>query len=287
MAEAFPGGPRTVADVLGLSTAYLAAKGSPTARLDAELLLGEVLGLERLGLYLHHDRPLVPDELDALRPLIRRRGEGEPIAYILGRAGFRGLELAVDGRVLIPRPETEGLVEVGLALLPSGGAVLDLGTGSGAVAIAVARERADAIVTAVDVSADAIALATANAAACGVTVAFHVGDLVAPVAEARFAVVLANLPYIADGDPQVEPGVARYEPHGALYAGPDGLDLIRRAVPACRAVLEPGGALVLEIGERQGPAVAALLREGGFVAIETHRDLAGKERVVLGRVDAG
>jgi len=286
MAEAFPGGPRTVADVLGLSTAYLAAKGSPTARLDAELLLGEVLGLERLGLYLHHDRPLVPAELDALRPLIRRRGEGEPVAYILGRAGFRGVELAVDARVLIPRPETEGLVELGLALLPPGGALLDLGTGSGAVAIAVARERPDATVTAVDVSADAVALATANAAACDVTVAFHVGDLVDPVADARFAVVLANLPYIAEGDPRVEAGVARYEPAGALYGGRDGLELIRRAVPACAAILDPGGVLALEIGEEQGPAVATLLREAGYVAIETHRDLAGKERVVLGRLDA-
>jgi release factor glutamine methyltransferase len=286
MAEAFPGGPRTVADVLGLSSAYLAAKDLPTARLDSELLLGEVLGLGRLDLYLHHDRPLVPDELDALRPLLRRRGEGEPIAYILGRVGFRGLELAVDQRVLIPRPETEGLVELGLALLPRGGSLLDVGTGSGAVAIAVARERPDADVVAVDASADAIALARSNAAACGATVEFHVGDLVAPVAERRFAVVLANLPYIAEGDPRVEDQVVRYEPHLAIYSGPDGLLLIRRAISECRALLDAGGALALEVGEGQATEVEELFRSGGSVAIEKHRDLAGIERVVLARLDA-
>jgi release factor glutamine methyltransferase len=267
MAEAFPGGPKTVADVLGLTSAYLAAKGSPTARLDGELLLGEVLGLSRLELYLHHDRPLTPGELDALRPLVRRRGEGEPVAYILGRAGFRGIELAVDPRVLLPRPETEGLVEIGLALLPRGGSLVDVGTGSGAIAIAAAQERPDATVTAVDLASDALAVAQANAVTCGVDVEFLLGDLLEPVAGRGVDVILANLPYIAEGDPRVEEHVKRYEPKLALYAGSDGLDAIRRLIPASRGVLVPGGALA----------------EAGFGGVERHRDLAGHERIVVGR----
>lgn len=286
MAEAFPGGPKTVADVLGLTSAYLAAKGSDTARLDGELLLGEVLGLSRLELYLHHDRPLTPAELDALRPLVRRRGEGEPVAYILGRAGFRGLELAVDPRVLIPRPETEGLVEVGLGLLPRNGALLDVGTGSGAIAIAAAQERPDALVVAVDASADALVVAAANAAACPVDVEFLQGDLVEPVVGRRFDVILANLPYIAEGDPRVEDHVRRYEPSGALFAGADGLDLIRRLVPAAREIVAPGGALGLEIGAGQADVVTGLFEQSGYDGIERHRDLAGHERIVVGRAPA-
>lgn len=283
MAEAFPGGPKTVADVLGLTSAYLAAKGSPTARLDGELLLGEVLGMSRLELYLHHDRPLTARELDGLRPLVRRRGDGEPVAYILGRAGFRGLDLAVDPRVLIPRPETEGLVEVGLALLPREGALLDVGTGSGAIAIAAAHERPDASVSAVDTSADALAVAADNAAACGVDVEFLLGDLAAPVLGRRFDVVLANLPYIAEGDPRVEDHVRRYEPNQALFAGADGLDQIRRLIPMAREVLGPGGALALEIGADQADAVTALLERAGYLDLARHRDLAGHERIVVGR----
>jgi release factor glutamine methyltransferase len=283
MAEAFPGGPKTVADVLGLTSAYLAAKGSPTARLDGELLLGEVLGLSRLELYLHHDRPLTPGELDALRPLVRRRGEGEPVAYILGRAGFRGIELAVDPRVLLPRPETEGLVEIGLALLPRGGSLVDVGTGSGAIAIAAAQERPDATVTAVDLASDALAVAQANAVTCGVDVEFLLGDLLEPVAGRGVDVILANLPYIAEGDPRVEEHVKRYEPKLALYAGSDGLDAIRRLIPASRGVLVPGGALALEVGVDQSEVVATLLAEAGFGGVERHRDLAGHERIVVGR----
>lgn len=286
MAEAFPGGPKTVADVLGLTSAYLAAKGSPTARLDGELLLGEILGLSRLDLYLHHDRPLTPAELDALRPLVRRRGEGEPVAYILGRAGFRGLDLAVDSRVLIPRPETEGLVEIGLALLPRDGALLDVGTGSGAIAIAAAHERPDAVVVAVEASADALALAEANASACGVEVEFLHGDLVEPAAGRRFDVILANLPYIAEGDPRVEDHVSRYEPNQALFAGADGLDLIRRLIPSAEAGLVAGGALALEIGAGQADAVTALFEQAGYGRVERHRDLAGHERIVVGRAPA-
>lgn len=282
MGEAIPGGMRTVKDVLALSSAYLEAKGIDTARLDAERLIGSVLGLDRLGVYLHHDRPVTPAELDAIRPLLRRRADLEPVAYILGEVGFHRIVLKTDARALMPRPETETLVEVALAALPQGGALLDVGTGSGAIAVAVKHERPDVAVTAVDISDDALALARENAALVGVEVAFGRSDLAADVT-GTFDVVAANLPYIPDGDPRTEPGVIRHEPHLALYGGPDGLDLVRRLVGQVPARLAPGGLLVLEVSDEQGAAVAALLADAGFRDIAFHRDLRGVDRVVAAR----
>ncbi|MFM7551948.1 MAG: peptide chain release factor N(5)-glutamine methyltransferase, partial [Actinomycetota bacterium] len=248
MAEAFPDGIRTVRDVLALSSAYLEAKGSPTARLDAELLVGHALGMPRLDLYLHHDRPLTADELAAIRPLLRRRADLEPVAYIVGEVGFRRLVLQTDARALMPRPETETLVEVALALLPRGGRLVDVGTGAGPIALSVKHERPDADVLAVDVSDAALALARANAERLGLQVAFAVSDLLADL-PGPFDVIAANLPYVPDGDPRTEPGVVRHEPHLALWGGPDGLDLILRLVEQAPARLRPGGAVVLEVSD--------------------------------------
>jgi len=282
MAEAFPDGIRTVRDVLALSSAYLEAKGSPTARLDAELLVGHALGMPRLDLYLHHDRPLTADELAAIRPLLRRRADLEPVAYIVGEVGFRRLTLLTDARALMPRPETETLVEVALALLPRGGRLVDVGTGAGPIALSVRHERPDAAVLAVDASADALDLARANADRLGLEVAFAVSDLLAD-APGPFDVIAANLPYVPDGDPRTEPGVVRHEPHLALWGGPDGLDLIRRLVAQAPERLAPGGAIVLEVSDEQAAAVQALLAEAGFTEVERHRDLAGVERVLSAR----
>jgi release factor glutamine methyltransferase len=275
---------KNVKDVVALSSAYLAAKGIDTARLDAEKLIGSVLGLDRLALYLHHDRPVTPAELDAIRPLLRRRADLEPVAYILGEVGFHRLVLKTDARALMPRSETETLVEVVLANLPKGGTLLDVGTGSGAIAIAVNHERPDVTVTAVDRSTAALSLARENADRIGVAIELLESDLAAAVAGRTFDVVAANLPYIPDGDPRTEAGVVRHEPHLALYAGPDGLDLIRRLVADAPALLNPGGMIVLENSDEQAAAVRGLLEAAGFVDVACHRDLAGVDRVVAGRL---
>jgi release factor glutamine methyltransferase len=276
--------PRTVVDFLGLASAYLAARDFEHARLDAEILLGDVLGLKRLELYLHHDRPLAPAEIDAFREHLRRRGRGEPVAYLVGTCGFRTITLATDARALVPRPETEGLVELAIARLPDGGALLDLGTGSGAIALSVAAERPDAAVTAVDVDAGALALAAENAARLDLEPRLLESDLFAGLpAGDRFDVIAANLPYVPTGDDRVEPGVHAHEPHGALYAGSDGLDVIRRAITGAPARLRPGGWLVLEFGMGQAFAVLGLLGEGGFADVAADRDLAGIDRYGMGR----
>ncbi len=283
MAEAIPGGIRTVKDVVALSSAYLEAKGSPTARLDAELLVGHALGMPRLDLYLHHDRPLTEDELAAIRPLLRRRADLEPVAYIVGETGFRRLTLQTDARALMPRPETETLVEVALALLPRGGRLVDVGTGAGPIALSVKHERPDADVLAVDVSDDALALARANAERLGLDVALARADLLDGV-DGPFAVIAANLPYVPDGDPRTEPGVVRHEPHLALWGGPDGMDLHRRLIAQAPSRLGLRGAIVLEVSDEQAGAVAGLLADAGLVDVERHRDLAGVERVLSARL---
>jgi release factor glutamine methyltransferase len=277
--------PRTVVELLGVASAYLDARGFETPRLDVELLLGHVLGMRRLELYLHHDRPLEPAEVDAFRELLRRRAGGEPVAYLLGSAGFRRLTLKVDARVLVPRPETEVLVELVLARLPERGTLLDVGTGSGAIALAVADERADARVTAVDVSADALALARENRDALGLAdrVELYASDLYAGLPDgARFDVVAANPPYISDGDPRLDPRVRDHEPHVAIFAGADGLDLIRRLVAGACERLVRGGTLAIEVAEGQAPRVRELLEAAGFRDLVVERDLAAIERCVAG-----
>lgn len=272
------GGPAaTIGALLADARAALAAAGCDSPRLDAELLLAETLAVTRARLLLHRDEAVPAQAAARFERLVARRREREPIAYILGRRAFRRLTLMVDSRVLIPRPETELLVEVGLEL-PAGATVLDVGTGSGAVALALADERPDLVVRGSDISADAIAVARANAARLGLDVRFAVADLLG--GEAADA-ILANLPYVRAGA-ALMPEVACHEPAGALFAGDDGLELVRRLIAQAAGA---GGVrlLALEIDPPQADAVVRLARAAGFEGVQVHRDLAGDERVVVGR----
>ncbi|HTU98609.1 MAG TPA: peptide chain release factor N(5)-glutamine methyltransferase [Solirubrobacteraceae bacterium] len=262
-------------DLLAAATGRLAAAGVDTPRLDAEVLLAFVLGVDRARLVIDRSAGLAAEAASRFEALVARREAREPVAYITGRRAFRRIELAVDRRVLIPRPETELLVEVGLEL-GSGARVVDVGTGSGAVALALKDERPDLRVSGADVSFDAVAVARANASSLGLDVRFVVADLMADV----FAdAVLANLPYVADAA-SLPPEIARYEPPGALFAGRDGLDVIRRAVTAVSGPTV--GLLALEIGAEQAEAVSALMWDAGFGAVGVRNDLAGLARVVVG-----
>jgi release factor glutamine methyltransferase len=271
---------QTVGEALREATGRLAAF-SETPRLDAELLLAEALGCGRERLVLDRDRPLDRAHGDRFAALIDRRRSHEPVAYLLGRRGFRHLTLAVDARVLIPRPETELLVEAALAL-PGGASVVDVGTGSGAVALALKQERPDLEVAAADISPDAIEVARANAHRLNLDVSFRVGDLLGGFAQLPDA-VLANLPYVPD-DMVLMDDVAEYEPSGALRGGADGLDPIRRLIGSIgeRPLAVRPSLLALEIGAEQGAAVAGLVRSAGYAPVEVRRDLAGLDRVVVG-----
>jgi release factor glutamine methyltransferase len=279
-----PFGGVSVREALDSAVIAIAAAGSDTPRLDAEVLLAAVLGVQRTALFLDPDREVAGPAVRAFQDAVRRRSAGrEPVAYITGVRGFRYLELAVDARVLVPRPETELLVEIGLQLLPEGARVVDVGTGSGAIALALKSERPDLAVVATDVSGDALAVARANAGRLGLdAVEFLEGDLLAGADARPVDAVLSNPPYVAERDrATLAPEIIRHEPPGALFAGADGLDVIRRLVPAAAAA----GArlLAIELGEGQAPAVTALMREAGFTEVEARRDLAGIERVVVGR----
>lgn len=275
-------GGATVREALDSAVVAISAAGSETPRLDAEVLLAAALGIDRTALFLDPGREVTGPAVRAFQDAVRRRSsQREPVAYITGTRGFRHIELAVDARVLVPRPETELLVEVGAELLGEGACVVDVGTGSGAVALALASERPDLAVHATDVSVDALEVARANAARLGLDrVAFAQGDLLAGLGEVD--AVLSNPPYVAESERALlAPEIARHEPPGALFAGEDGLDVIRRLVPAAAAA----GArlLAIELGAGQAPAVAALMREAGYGDVRARRDLAGIERVVVGR----
>ena len=265
-----------VRDALADATAALAAAECDSPRLDAELLLADALAVERARLVLAAGDEVDPGALERFNELIARRAAREPVAYILGRKAFRQITLAVDRRVLIPRPETELLVEVGLAL-PPGARAVDVGTGSGAIALALKDERPDLLVRGVDVSADALAVARANTRTLRLEVEFVQADLLEGVPRPIDA-VLANLPYV-ESDAALAPEIARYEPGGALFAGPDGLAAVRRLI----GMLEGVRLAALEVGAGQAAAVAALLAQAGFRAVDRLRDLAGHERVVVGR----
>jgi release factor glutamine methyltransferase len=273
-------GPWTIRRVLRWTTAFFKEKGLESARLDAELLIADALGIDRIRIYTDHDRPLHADELASIRERVRRRGRREPVAYILGHRGFHDLDLAVDARVLIPRPETELLVDLALKRLAGREAplVVDVGTGSGAVALALAKARPDARVIATDRSPEALAVAADNATRNGVTnVEFRRGDLLGPVEETA-DLVASNPPYIASAEvDRLMPDVRDFEPRLALDGGPDGLAIIRRLIPAAHARLRPGGALLIEIGHDQGEALRGLL--AGWADVAVHRDLADLDRV--------
>jgi release factor glutamine methyltransferase len=276
----------TVREALGAAIDALRAAGVEDPRLDAELLLGEATGRERAALAADGGAEVPAPAARRFGEMVRRRLRREPVAYILGRKGFRNLDLAVDRRVLIPRPETELLVDLALELRPA--SVLDVGTGSGAIALAVADELAGCEVTATDTSPGALEVARANAERLGLAerVRFFEGTL--PPGES-FDLILANLPYVAEPDwASLQPEVTRWEPREALLAGPDGLDAYRAFIPECAGHLhryaeQMTGALAAEVGVGQASAVAELMRGAGFGEIEVRRDLAGIERVVLGR----
>jgi release factor glutamine methyltransferase len=283
-----PRAPWTILEVLKWTTGRFTERGLPTPRLDAELLAAHALALPRLTLYTQFDRPLSPDELAALRELVRRRQGGEPVAYLTGKKEFWSLDLQVDRRVLIPRPDTETAVEAALALIPAdaqpGWRVADVGTGSGAIALALKKERAQSAVVGTDASAEALAVARANGERLSLSVDWRQGDLLAPlVPDAGFDLVVANLPYVPSGDiPQLQPEV-RAEPLLALDGGADGLDLVRRLLADVTTVLRPGGWLLLELGLGQTAAVAELCRAVGLAEVTALRDLAGTLRVVRAR----
>lgn len=275
---AFTGVP--VRDALAGAVTAIAAGGSDTPRLDAEVLLAHVLGVGREALSLDPDRPVEGPAVRAFQDAVRRRAvEREPVAYITGVKGFRYIDVHVDPRVLVPRPETELLVEAGLEL--AGGArVHDACTGSGAVALALKSERPDLAVGGSDASPAAVAVARENAARLGLDVTFVVGDLLAGVGTVD--AILANPPYVADADrAALAPEILRHEPPAALFGGPDGLDVVRPLVEEAAATA--ARVVALEVGHTQAAAVHELLERAGFRDTHGRCDLAGIERVVVGR----
>ena len=253
---------------------------------EAELLLAHALGRSRTWLLAHGDDEIAADDAASFEALVERRAAGEPVAYLTGSRGFWSLDLAVTPATLVPRPETEWLVELALARIPPDAEVrvADLGTGSGAIALAIAKERPRVRVVATDASNDALDVARGNAKRNGIAnVEFRHGDWFAPLAGETFDLIAGNPPYIALGDPHLGEGDLRFEPALALSSGDDGLDAIRAIVRDAPSHLRAGGWLLLEHGWEQGEAVRALLRDVGFVEIATERDLEGRDRVALGR----
>lgn len=280
--------PWTVARLIKWAAEYLGGKGCSSPRLDGELLLARSLGVRRLDLYLEYHKPLKTDELAAFKELIKRRAGGEPVAYILGRKGFCKLDLAVCPATLIPRPETEHLVEAALERLDrdSTQRVLEMGTGAGGVIISLAQDRPSIAATATDISGPTLDQARANAAECGLAerIEFLEGDLFEPLSDRTFDLILMNPPYIAESEyPALAPEITCYEPALALLAGDDGLDVIRRLVAQGPDHLAPGGWLLFEIGSGQGEAVRELLAQGPYAEIRVLPDLAGLDRVALAR----
>jgi len=270
----------SVRDALDSALIALTAAGCDTPRLDAELLLADAMGVDRAAIVSDPGRELAPEQARRFQTYAMRRAQREPVAYILGTKGFRTIDLLVDARVLIPRPETEHLVEAALDL-PQGARVADVGTGSGAVALALKAERRDLEVLATDASPDALAVARANAERLGLDVELLEGDLLAPVGGPLDA-VLSNPPYIADADRgTLAPDITHHEPEVALYGGRDGMAVIRRLAP--QAAASGASMLALEVGFGQAGAVAEVVREAGFADTRAIADLAGIERVVVGR----
>jgi release factor glutamine methyltransferase len=262
--------------------------GSALPLTEARILLGHALRVGRPWIIAHGRDPVPDAQARAVEALFARRQAGEPIAYLTGEREFYGLALHVTPGVLIPRPETELVVDQALTLIAGRRApkVLDLGTGSGAIAVAIAHARRDAKVCASDASAEAIAVASRNASRHAVAVRFVQGDWFEALGEERFDVVASNPPYVAQGDPHLEEGDLRFEPQVALLGGPDGLDCIRRIAAAARMHLAPGGWLVFEHGYDQGPACLRLLVGLGYTGVADVRDLSGLPRVCKGQFDA-
>jgi release factor glutamine methyltransferase len=273
----------TIRDVLDWAAQDFEGRGIDSPRLDAELLVAEALGIDRVGLYLDLNRPLLEEERSAIRPLVTRRREREPVAYILGRRDFFGRRFEVSPEVLIPRPDTETLVEHALAVIPadSPSRVLDVGTGSGAIAITIAAERPLAQVSATDLSEGALKLAARNADALGVTeqVSFERVDLLD--ASAKYDVIVSNPPYIPSADIEgLQAEVREHEPRTALEAGGDGFDVIRALLNAAAEATEPGAHLLIEVGAGQASQVPELPESAAWALVAIYPDLNRIERVV-------
>jgi len=254
----------------------------PLDALENRILLCHALGLNRVGLITQSERTVTADEAAALNDLVARRQQGEPIAYIVGRREFFGLDFAVSDAVLIPRPDTELIVELAVERLPAQGRALDMGTGSGAIAVALAHTRPDAHVTALDVSSAALDVARANAASNGATVRFLESDWFAALANERFDLIASNPPYIAAGDAHLAQGDLRFEPVGALTDHADGLSALRSIIASAAPHLHHQAWLLLEHGYDQAAAVRALLVDAGYHDVQSWVDLSGIERVTGG-----
>lgn len=278
--------PWTILKVLSWTQQRFAERGLPTPRLDAELLLGRVVGRDRVGLYTHFDQPLSAPELSNYRDFVRRRLGGEPVAYLLGEKEFHSLILSVDEHVLVPRPDTETLLEVAMALLGESGRVLDVGTGSGALALALKKERPGLEVVAVDRSKEAAQVARRNAERLALSIDVRVGDLFDPVeGEVPFDLIISNPPYIPTREIASLSKEVQREPRAALDGGEDGLDIIRRLVAKAPAHLRPRGGMAMEIGAGQASAVVALFSATGrYQQAKTACDLQSIERVIFARL---
>jgi release factor glutamine methyltransferase len=279
----------SVREILAKSERYLTEKGVDAPRLSAQLLLAEALGLDRLGLVLGMDRPLTPGELDAFRPLVARRGRGEPVAYILGEREFYGLDFVVTPATLIPRPETEGIIDRALELFPGGvlGSFVDLGTGSGCLAVTLAVKFPKAMGLALDASPAALAVARQNAARHGVEgrLIFTAADFSAlPARPGGYGLIVSNPPYVSAAEyRECSREVRDFEPASALVPGDSGLEAVPPVAAAAFAALAAGGRLLVEIGWKQGKEAAAILAGCGFADVAVRRDLAGCDRIVEGR----
>ncbi len=276
----------TILEIIKKTTDFLAGKGVDSARLNAELLIGHALGLKRMALYMQFERPLAEPELEKIRPLVRRRALREPLQYILGETEFFGLKLKVDRRALIPRPETELLVEnVMAAWLTPPVSILDLGTGSGAIALVLAQKYAEARILAIDVSEEALALARENAQALGLEgrMAFRRSHWFADIsADERFDLIVANPPYLsAEETASTAPEVRGFEPAGALTAADGGIADLRVIIAGAAKFLNAGGMLALETGIAQHAVLLKLVTEAGFSRAESRPDLTGRDRFVL------
>ena len=279
----------TVRSLLVWSREWLQKRGVDNPRLDAELLLAKALGCDRVRLYIDGEKPLAPEELARFKPLLQRRGQREPVAYILGTREFYGRPFAVGPGVFIPRPETELLVQLALEAIPEDARVLDLCAGSGAVGVSIAAERTSARVDLVEVSPAAAAFARTNAErhAQGRAQVFE-GDLFAALpAEARYHAVVSNPPYVAPGDKSRLEKELDHEPGLALFCGDDGLAVIRRIVAEAPKWVLPGGLFAVEIDARQAGPVQELFTSSGFAQVKVQNDLAGLARHVFGRLPVG
>ncbi|MGM0596085.1 MAG: peptide chain release factor N(5)-glutamine methyltransferase [Myxococcota bacterium] len=273
----------TVKEVLRWTTAKFKEVNIDTPRLDAELLIAKVIGRDRVGVYLDYNRPLIPEERKKLRVMVRKRLNRVPVAYILGKKEFYGLEFKVSPAVLVPRPDTEILVETALQILETGDSVLDLGTGSGAIITAVGCNFSGLQLEASDISPEALAIAQQNTKAQGLEVDFYLGDMFHPLVGKKFNLIISNPPYIPP-DTALQPEL-KHEPQSALITGDKGLKYLKIIIEQAPAHLHPEGKLLLEFGENQEKFVFEQLKKRGYVNMKTVEDLAGLPRMAQAQYD--